>query len=89
MTTDLNLTLSRLRAVDDHPALDGIGAQVLGRIHAEGAARGTGLRLAGIAAIGAAMLGMVAADPWSSPAAAASPLGSGLALAPSTLLVGQ
>lgn len=88
MTIDLDRTLSRLGDVRDHPALDTIDIAVTVRIRADVAARGTGMSMACIAAIGAVMLGMFAADPWAGPAMA-SPLSGDLALAPSTLLAGR
>lgn len=88
MTIDLDRTLSRLGNVRDHPALDTIEVAVTARVRADVAARGAGMSMVCIAAIGAVMLGVFAADPWVGPAMA-SPLSDGLALAPSTLLAGR
>ncbi len=88
MTLDLDRSLRRLGDVGDHPALGTLDDAVLARLRADGTARGTGVSMACMAAVGAVLLGLVAADPWAAPAAA-HPLSDDLALAPSTLLAGR
>ncbi|MDJ0277601.1 hypothetical protein QLH51_12425 [Sphingomonas sp. 2R-10] len=84
MTDPLDRSLRLLSRTPDHPGLHGVESGVFDRLHGERAARGAGLRLAGIAAIGAVTLGLIAADPLPRPVPPA--LADDLALAPSTLL---
>jgi len=86
MTTDLDQSLRGLADDADHPGLDDIGDRVLARLRADGVARGSGIRLATMAAIGAVTLGLVAANPVPGEAAPASLAGES-ALAPSSLLL--
>lgn len=84
MTQHLDRSLRRLLQTSDHPGLHGIEGGLFDRLHRDRAARGTGLRLAGIAALGAVTMGLIAADPLPRPAPPA--FAADLALAPSTLL---
>jgi hypothetical protein len=84
MTQPLDRSLQLLSQTPDHPGLHGVESGVFDRLRRDRAARGTGLRLAGIAAIGAVTMGLIAADPLPRPAPPA--FSDDLALAPSTLL---
>ena len=88
MTNDLDVALRQLTMQNDHPGLDGLEDRVLAHIHA-GQKSGSGLRVGGLAAVGAIALGILAAGPANSPAPTASPapFGAMSALAPSTLLL--
>ncbi|KQM98770.1 MULTISPECIES: hypothetical protein [unclassified Sphingomonas] len=88
MPTDLDRSLALLGDTDEPPALARLEGVLLSRVAADRAARGTGLSMACGAAVGAVLLGLGAAGPTGSPAAAA-PLGIDMALAPSTLLAGR
>jgi hypothetical protein len=87
MTMDLDDALRRL-SVADHPALDGIDSAILSGVRARRDAR-VGIRMAGIAGVGAIALGTLAAGPGAAPASAAplAPFGAAAPLAPSTLLL--
>ncbi|URW75842.1 hypothetical protein M9980_00995 [Sphingomonas donggukensis] len=87
MTTDLDGALRRLSAAD-HPGLDGIDGAILSGIRARRDSR-AGIRMAGIAGVGAIALGALAAGPGTPPASAAplAPFGAAAPLAPSTLLM--
>ena len=89
MDFDLDTALARLSAEEDHPGLNGIEVAVLDRVRARAADDGTGLRAAAIAALGAVMLGAMAAGPVSTPAEAAPvmPFGPSRSLTPSALLL--
>ena len=87
MTTDLDGALRQLSAAD-HPGLVGLDGAILSGIRTRRDAR-TGIRTAGIAGIGAIVLGALAAGPGTPPASAAplAPFGAAAPLAPSTLLL--
>ncbi|KQN78479.1 hypothetical protein ASE90_00070 [Sphingomonas sp. Leaf67] len=88
MIDDLDQSLRRLSHVTDDPRLDALAPTVFARMRADGAARAAGVRLAGVAAIGAVTMGLIAADPIPRPQPAAT-FADDLALAPSTLLAGR
>lgn len=88
MTDDLDQSLRRLSDVTDDPRLDALAPAVFARMRADGAARAAGVRLAGIAAVGAVTMGLIAADPLPRPQPAPA-FADELALAPSTLLAGR
>jgi len=88
MTDDLDQSLRRLSDVTDDPRLDALAPAVFARVRADGAARAAGVRLAGIAAIGAVTMGLIAADPLPRPQPVPA-FADELALAPSTLLAGR
>ncbi len=88
MTDDLDQSLRRLSDATDDPRLDALAPAVFARVRADGAARAAGVRLAGIAAIGAVTMGLIAADPLPGPQPAPA-FADELALAPSTLLAGR
>lgn len=88
MTDDLDQSLRRLSDATDDPRLDALATAVFARMRADGAARAAGLRLAGIAAVGAVTMGLIAADPLPRPQPAPA-FADELALAPSTLLAGR
>lgn len=88
MTDDLDRSLQRLSDVTDDPRLDALAPAVFARVRADGAARVAGVRLAGIAAIGAVTMGLIAADPLPQPQPVPA-FADELALAPSTLLAGR
>ena len=88
MPTDLDRSLALLGETDEPPALAGLEPALLTRVAADRASRGTGMSMACVAAVGAVLLGLSAAGPVAGPVAAAG-LEDGMALAPSTLLVGR
>ena len=88
MTDDLDQSLRLLSDVTDDPRLDELAPAVFARVRADGAARAAGVRLAGLAAVGAVTMGLIAADPIPRPQPAAT-FTDDLALAPATLLVGR
>jgi len=88
MTDDLDQSLRRLSDVTDDPRLDALAPAVFARVRADGAARAAGVRLAGIAAVGAVTMGLIAADPLPRPQPVPA-FADELAFAPSTLLAGR
>lgn len=86
MQTDIDTALRRLSAIH-HPGLEGIEDAVMAGVRARRQTR-TGVRMAGLAGIGAIALGTAAAGPGAQPASAAplEPFGIAAPLAPSTLL---
>ncbi len=88
MTDDLDQSLRRLSDATDDPRLDALAPAVFARVRADDAARTAGVRLAGIAAVGAVTMGLIAADPLPRPQPAPA-FADELALAPSTLLAGR
>lgn len=88
MSIDLDRSLHLLGSPEEPAALSALDDAVLARLRRERDGRGPGgAALACAAAVGAVLLGLVAANPTAS--ASASPLGADMALAPSTLLAGR
>lgn len=86
--TDLDQSLRRLSDIADDPRLDDLAPALFARMRADAAARAAGVRLAGIAAIGAVTMGLIAADPIPRPYPSTT-FADDMALAPSTLLASR
>lgn len=88
---DFDRTLRRLSAAPVPGALETMDEHVFARLHVLAERdRRTSPRLALVAAIGAAAMGMAAATPATTASAASlAPLGASSPLAPSTLLLGD
>jgi hypothetical protein len=87
---DLDRTLQRLSATPVPVDIDNLDERVFARLHALAERdRRTPPRLALVAAIGAAAMGVAATPAATATAASLAPLGASSPLAPSTLLLGD
>lgn len=87
---DIDRTLQHLSAAPVPAALDSLDERVFARLHALAERdRRTPPRLALVAAIGGAAMGVAAAPAATASAASLAPLGASSPLAPSTLLLGD